>query len=387
MKQKRNHIDIYVFVSVIVLLIFSLASVYSASSTFALAKTNDFNFFFKLHLIKVTIGLLLLFIAIKIDYHFYKKFTKKAVFFGVISLLALVFVGSVIKGANRWISIGLIGFQPSEFAKFALIFHIAFLLEQKEEFIHDFKKGFLPLLIWIVTISSFVMIQPNFSTGAMIVLISFIMLFVGKVRIKHILFVALSVIPLLAIYAISAEYRMKRILAFFDTSQSIDNANYQLQQAIIGFGNGGIFGVGPGQSIQKDFFLPESYGDFIFAIIGEEYGFIGATIIILIFVLIMIRGFKIAKHAKDLFGRYLAVGITSAISVYAIVNTGVASGLLPTTGLPLPFLSYGGSSMIFTAFATGVLLNISAYTDLQPREETAFEEERQDEPIVGQVFK
>lgn len=387
MKEKRNHIDIYIFVSVIILLIFSLAAVYSASSTFSLAKTNDFSFFFRLHLIKMVIGLILFFIAIKLDYHFYKKITKKILLLAIFSLFILFFVGNVIKGANRWIGIGLLSFQPSEFAKFALIFHLAFLLEQKEEFIHDFNKGFLPLLVWIVSVTAFVMIQPNFSTGAMIFVISFIMLFIGKVRIKHILGVGLSLIPLLIVYAISAEYRLKRILAFFGNSESVEEVNYQLQQAIIGFGNGGIFGVGPGQSIQRDFFLPESYGDFIFAIIGEEYGFIGSILIILIFILIMIRGIKIAKHSIDLFGKYLAVGITTSISVYAIVNTGVACGLFPTTGLPLPFLSYGGSSMIFTAFATGVLLNISAHTDIQPRLENVVEDDIKEEPIVGQVFK
>jgi cell division protein FtsW len=386
MNEKKNHIDIYIFISVIVLLIFSIAAVYSASSTFALAKKNDFNFFFKLHIVKIAIGILVLFIGIKINYQVYRKITKKLLLLSIAGLMALFIVGTVIKGANRWIGISILSFQPSEFAKFALIFHLAFLLEQKEEFIEDFHKGFIPLLIWIGVISGFVMIQPNFSTGAMICVISFIMLFAGRVRLKHILMVGLSVIPLLAIYAVSAEYRMRRIMSFFGKSDAVEDVNYQLMQAIIGFGNGGVFGVGPGQSRQRDFFLPESYGDFIYAIIGEEYGFIGAAVIIIIFMLIMIRGFKIAKHAPDSFGRYLAVGITAAISLYAIVNAGVASGLLPTTGLPLPFLSYGGSSMIFTAFAAGVLLNISTHTSIQPREEAAYEEPV-NEPIVGQVFK
>jgi len=162
--------------------------------------------------------------------------------------------------------------------------------------------------------------------------------------------------------------------------------NYQVTQAIIGFGNGALFGVGPGQSRQRDFFLPESYGDFIFAIIGEEYGFIGATIILAIFVLIMIRGIKIAKRAPDLFGRNLAVGLTSAITLYALINTGVALGVFPTTGLPLPFLSYGGTSMLLSSFAIGVILNISKHTDIIVREQN-FNEIENNEPIVGQVYK
>jgi cell division protein FtsW len=193
-------------------------------------------------------------------------------------------------------------------------------------------------------------------------------------------------IPILTLYAMSAQYRLNRILSYFGRSDSTEIINYQLTQAIIGFGNGALFGVGPGQSRQRDFFLPESYGDFIFAIIGEEYGFIGAIIILAIFILIMIRGIKIAKHAPDLFGRNLAVGITSAITLYALVNAGVASGVFPTTGLPLPFLSYGGTSMLFSAFAIGVLLNISRHTNLMPREQR-FDEIEDNEPIVGRVYK
>jgi cell division protein FtsW len=203
---------------------------------------------------------------------------------------------------------------------------------------------------------------------------------------KHLLLVVVSVIPLLAVYAVSAQYRLNRILSYFGQFDSSGSVNYQLNQAIIGFGNGGLFGVGPGHSIQRDFFLPESYGDFIFAIIGEEYGFIGATIILAIFILIMIRGIKIAKHAPDVFGRNLAIGITSAITLYALVNSGVASGVFPTTGLPLPFLSYGGTSMLFSAFAIGVLLNISKHTNIIPREQR-FSEIENNEPIVGQIYK
>ncbi|MBI3580305.1 MAG: FtsW/RodA/SpoVE family cell cycle protein, partial [Ignavibacteriales bacterium] len=160
---------------------------------------------------------------------------------------------------------------------------------------------------------------------------------------------------------------MQRINSFLYGSTDTGNKNYQLWQGIIGFGNGGLFGVGPGASKQRDFFLPESYGDFVFSIVGEEYGFIGTMFFLALFLLIMLRGFKIAKSARDEFGRLLAIGITSVITLYALVNAGVTLGVLPTTGLPMPFVSYGGSSLLFTSFAVGVLLNISAQTDMHPR--------------------
>lgn len=386
MKEHKNHIDIFVFVSVIALLVFSLAAVYSASSTFSFAKQNDFSYFFRSHTIKVLIAFVALILGMNINYQWYKKLTKKVIIVSVILLIFTFIFGTVIKGANRWLSFGTLSFQPSEIGKFALIFHLAFLLEQKADILDNFGKGVSPLLIWTGVIAGLVMMQPSFSAGAMICLISLTIFFVGNVRIKHLLLVMASIIPILALYAISAQYRLNRILSYFGQSDSADMINYQVTQAIIGFGNGAIFGVGPGQSRQRDFFLPESYGDFIFAIIGEEYGFIGATIILAIFVLIMIRGIKIAKRAPDLFGRNLAVGLTSAITLYALVNTGVASGVFPTTGLPLPFLSYGGTSMLLSAFAIGVILNISKHTDIIIREQD-FNEIENNEPIVGQVYK
>ena len=382
MKENKNHIDIFIFVGVIALLVFGLAAVYSASSTFSLAKQDDFSYFFRSHTIRVLIAFVALMVGMNINYQLYKKITKKVIMISVVLLVITLIYGTVIKGANRWI----FGFQPSEFGKFALIFHLAFLLEQKKDILNNFNNGLLPLLVWIGLTVVMVMLQPSFSTGTMICLIAFVMLFVGNVRMKHLLLVVSSVIPLLVIYAVSAQYRLNRILSYFGQSDSSEAVNYQLSQAIIGFGNGGLFGVGPGHSIQRDFFLPESYGDFIFAIIGEEYGFIGATIILAIFILILIRGIKIAKHAPDTFGRNLAIGITSAITLYALVNTGVASGVFPTTGLPLPFLSYGGTSMLFSAFAIGVLLNISKHTDIIPREQK-FSEIEDNEPIVGQIYK
>jgi len=167
--------------------------------------------------------------------------------------------------------------------------------------------------------------------------------------------------------ALTRPHVMKRIDTYMHGGSGESGSNYQLTQGIIGFGNGGIFGVGPGESKQRDFFLPESYGDFVFSIVGEEYGILGTMFFMTLFLIIMLRGFKIAKSARDEFGRLLAVGITSVVTLYALVNAGVTLGILPTTGLPMPFVSYGGSSLLFTSFAVGVLLNISSQTDMHPR--------------------
>jgi cell division protein FtsW len=257
--------------------------------------------------------------------------------------------------------------QPSEFAKFALLFHLCSLISAKGETIRDFKKGFLPMMIWIGSVAGLVLLQPNFSTGSMIILMSLVMLFISRARFLHLFGTLAAAIPLLIGVALTRPHVLQRIQMFIDGSSSGGKLSYQLMQGIIGFGNGGLLGVGPGLSKQRDFFLPESYGDFVFSIVGEEYGAIGTIFFMTLFVVIMLRGFKIAKSARDEFGRLLAIGITSVVTLYALVNAGVTLGILPTTGLPMPFVSYGGSSLLFTSFAVGVLLNISAQTDMHPR--------------------
>jgi cell division protein FtsW len=194
-----------------------------------------------------------------------------------------------------------------------------------------------------------------------------VMLFISRAKFNHLVLTAASIAPLLLLYMVSAPYRLARIRSFLHGNAEEGSVNYQLWQGIIGFGSGGLLGLGPGESRQRDLFLPESYGDFVFSIVGEEYGFLGTMFFLALFLLIMLRGFKIARYARDEYGRLLAIGITSTIILYALVNAGVTLGILPTTGLPMPFVSYGGSSLVFSCFAIGVLLNISAQTDLHPR--------------------
>ena len=386
-KTQRNHIDLPLLTSVLILMVLSLGVVYSASATWAYEKFGDSDKLLNSHALKILLGIVALFVGMMIDYSKYKKLTKFALIGAIILLGLTLALGGELKGAARWLRFGGFGLQPSEFAKFALLFHLCALIAAKGETVKDFKRGFVPMMIWIGLVSSLVMLQPNFSAGAMIILLSGVMLFVSRARMFHLFGTVLAFLPLVGLYMVSAPYRLERIRSFL-AGHSSGTFSYQLWQGIIGFGNGGIFGVGPGESRQRDFFLPESYGDFVFSIVGEEYGIVGTMFFLALFLVIMLRGFKIAKFAKDDFSRLLAIGITSTITMYALVNAGVTIGILPTTGLPMPFVSYGGSSLLFSSFAVGVLLNVSAQTNLHPRAPKISETviAAADEIAVGKVY-
>ncbi len=390
MKQRTGHMDLYIFLSVLALMMFSVGVVYSASVAISGAKHDgDYNYLFRSHAVRVVLGVAALFAGMLVNYHVYRKISKVILAIGILLLLYTIVGGTVVKGAQRWVAIGPIQFQPSEFAKFALVIHLAVLLSQKQHYIRNFQKGYLPLLVWVGIVVGLVFLQPNFSTGAIIMGISFMLLFVGRADVRHMLGTAAAALPLVLIYAVSAPYRWARIMAHFtdtgETSSKAEAARYQIEQAMIALGNGGLMGLGLGMSKQRELFLPESYTDFIFAIVGEEYGFVGAVLVLAVFVVIMVRGMKIAKRATDDLGRFLAVGITCTITVYALVNVMVTTGLLPTTGLPMPLVSYGGTTIIFTAYALGILLNISMFTRIRPREVTI--PDTPSGPVVGELYQ
>jgi len=375
--NQRNYIDSPLLFAVLTLMFLSLGVVYSASASWALAKYGESERMLISHAVKVFLGIIVLFTGMRIDYRKIQHLTKLALVGAVVLLGITLVLGGEAKGATRWLRYSSIGFQPSEFAKYALLFHLCALAAVKGDCLRDFRKGFVPMVVWIVAVTVLVMLQPNFSMGMIIFLLGVVVLFVSRVKVSHLLLLFAVMIPVLAVYMLSREYRRARIMSFFGSERSTHAGNYQSIQGIIGFGNGGIFGVGPGESKQRDLFLPESYGDFVFSIVGEEYGFIGTMFVVSLFVLIMVRGFKIARYAEDAFGRNLAIAVTSAVTVYALVNACVTIGIVPTTGLPMPFVSYGGSSMVFSAFAVGLLLNISSQTDMHPR--------AREIPVVGTV--
>jgi len=366
-----GRIDWFILVAIVGLMTFSVAFVYSASSSFSAVKFGSSESLFWKHSVRVLIGVVLIFVFARIDYRVYQKFAKPLLLLGVFLLVAVLFVGPQIKGAKRWIYLGSITFQPSEYAKFALIIFLAAYMSTYHEQITRFKDRFVPMLIWVGIVCGLVALQPNMSTATVIFMIAVTMLFVGGTNPFHLGAVLGAGIILGGGYALSAEYRLKRIFAYLgigEENKVTETISYQLDQALIAFANGGFWGVGAGQSRQREWFLPESYGDFIFSVVGEEYGFIGVSIILCAFMLIVWRGTIIAGRAPDKFGFLLASGITCTLGYYAFINAGVTCGLLPTTGLPMPFISYGGTSVFFSAAAIGILLNISAHTGIYKRE-------------------
>jgi len=362
MKIGNYKIDVFILLPVLLLIFFSVALVYSASSDYALTKFDDSSYLLKSHLFKVLISLLLFFVAIKIDYRIYQDASKFLVIGTIILLIVVLFTSSSIKNVNRWIWLGPLSFQPSDLAKYALILHISTLLVKKETYLDNLYKGYLPIVLYVLLVCGLIALQPNFSTSIIIFTSSMLLMLTSKIKFKHLAITIVSLIPFAILFILSKSYILARIESYAEYS-STGTAQHQLNQALIGLGNGGLFGVGMGNSIQKEFFLPESYGDFIFSIVGEEYGFIGTFIIVLMFTIILIRGFKTAKEVKDPFGKYLAFGITSIIMLYAVVNMSVASGIFPTTGVPIPFLSFGGTAMIFNSVAAGILINISTFRE------------------------
>lgn len=370
MKKNIGHIDWVIMLPVVGLMLFSLAFVYSASATVAEHKFGSAEKLFFNHGLRIFAGIVIILIISKIDYHIWKKISMPLLLTSIVLLIVVLIIGAEMKGASRWLNLGFLSFQPSELAKFALVLHFAVLLTQKQDYIKEFKRGFLPFMIWAVLICGLIALQPNFSTMMVIFLIAISMMFIGNTNLIHLAATAFVGLIGAGAYAVSATYRMNRIKAFLgmsDGSGTFETSSYQLNQALIAIGNGGIFGVGPGQNRQSHLFLPESYGDFIFSIIGEEYGFIGLLVILAAFALIFWRGMLIAKKAPDNFGYFLAIGIIVTFAIYVFVNAGVNTGLLPTTGVPMPFISYGGTAVMFYAAAIGILLNISAQAGVYPK--------------------
>ncbi len=348
-----------VFFDALILMFLGLAIVMSASSTYSAFKFDNIFYLFNSHLFKVISGIAFMIIFSFIPYDLYKEHSKKAIIVITLILFLTLFLSPSYKGAGRWINLGFTTFQPADAAKLILIIHLSALIESKRDYLSNFKFGFAYLFFWVILIAALVFVQPNVSNGVLLVVISLALMFVGGAKIKHI--ISASFFTLLAGGSIAMIFTHSRvrILSFINSIQTGGDINMQVKQALLGLGSGGIFGVGIGHSQQSNLFLPEAYGDFIFAILGEETGFIGSIIVLILFLTIFIAGILIAKKAKDEFGQLLAFGITFSIIMYAFVNIAVATGLFPTTGLPLPFISYGGTSLLFLCISVGILINIA----------------------------
>lgn len=361
--MKKRSVEILLVVSVILISIFGIIMIYSASSIWAEYKYNDPLKYVKNQALFFIIGLILMFLVSKINYKFYLK-KSNILLIGCIILLILVLipgVGMVRNGSRSWFGIGSFGIQPSEFTKLALIIFTSKYLMNNEKNMKNIKKGVLPILCVLLFVFGLIMLQPDFGTGMIIVISIIGLLFVGGVSMKF--FIGLGIIGVLGITGliIIAPYRLARILSFLNPWSDPLGSGFQIIQSLYAIGPGGLFGFGFLNSRQKHFYLPEPQTDFIFSIISEEFGFLGIVIVVILFLTIIITGFKISKNCKDLFGKYLSFGIMFQLSFQALLNLMVVVGLIPVTGVTLPFLSYGGSSLLITLCSIGVILNISRY--------------------------
>lgn len=357
---------------VVGLVAFGVVMVYSASAVHAQVRLHDSTFFLVRQSAYAGLGLATMFVLAGIDYHRFRALTY--VIFGISGslLVAVAFgAGHAAGGATRWIQVGPVNIQPAEVAKVAVIFWLAYSLAKKRDKLTDFSVGFLPHVLFAGVFMMLCMVQPDFGSAVMIGTITFVLLFTAGTRLGYLLGTVVLAIPVLVIAVIIEPYRLRRVMGFLGMGENVADATYQVDQSSFAFAQGGLSGVGLGDSRQKLLFLPEAHTDFISAIVGEELGLIGTGLLVLAFALIVVRAMRAASRAADDYGTYLATGIGTFVGLQAFTNLGVAMGLLPTKGLVLPFMSYGGSSLLVNCAAIGVLLNVS-----RPREGGAADESK-----------
>jgi len=368
--MKKGKIDRQFVIAFFILLGVGIVLQYSASSSLGQARFDDSTFYVRGQAIRIIMGLFIGLFFTFFNYQYLKKGAFWIAIAGIISLIATLVYHQLHPGqaTARWFPIGGFNFQPSEFAKLALIIYLSSFLERHEKHLGSFKRGFIPPVAMMGVMVFLIIIEPNYSTGAVFAFFGLLVLFIGGTKLLHFApFIAAFVFA--SVYTIlHSPYKLRRILTFLEPEKDLRGAGYQIHQSMITLGNGGFFGRGLGGSIEKNLFLPDMHTDFIFSVVGEEFGFIGAVALLSLFLYIFIRGIKIGMSAPDVFGNLLGIGLTSVLFIYVIVNVGVTCGLLPVTGLPLPFVSYGGSSMLFNFACVGIILNISRYAI--PKEKT-----------------
>lgn len=356
---KMKDIDYGLLCGILILLFIGIIMVYSSSSYYALYEKENSDFFFIKEIVWAIVGICGMLVTMSIDYHIYKKWTPYLVMGTFLALVLVLFLGVNLNGATRWIRIGPLSFQPSELAKYVLVLYLALLIDRRKDKIKKFKEGTLFYLGIAASFAVLILAGKNLSITAIVMMVAFIMILVGGAKISHLL----SLVPVgLAVglaLIFTQSYRLDRLTTFLNPWADPSGDSYQLIQSLYALGSGGVFGSGLGNSRQKALFMPEPHNDFIFAIIGEELGLIGCIAIILLFMFIVIKGVSIAIKARDNYGFLISIGIISVIAIQAITNIAVVTGSMPVTGVPMPFISYGGTSLVFNLGAMGILLNIS----------------------------
>jgi cell division protein FtsW len=348
--------------SVLLLVGIGIVMVYSASSAFALKKFGTDYYFLKKQVVFAMVGIVALISFSHFPYRLLNVLSYPLLIIALSLLIAILIpgVGYEAGGATRWLRFKDLSFQPAEFARLALIIYLAGSISKKKDKIKDISIGFMPHVMVLFVFSALIVVQPDFGTVIILGIIAWAMMFAGGVPFSQLILSFTALVPVAFIVLVQSNYRILRIKSFLDPWQYSQDKGYQIVHSLMAFGTGGLWGSGLGEGYQKLFYLPEPHTDFIFSVIGEELGLFGVYVILGLFVLILYRGISIAKNTDDRFGAILALGLTVSIGLQAFTNMGVALGLLPTKGLTLPFLSYGGTSLVMNMTFIGILMNIGA---------------------------
>lgn len=360
--------DIRISIATIItlLLCLGIVMIYSSSGIYAKQNLGDDLFFLKRHLFFLGASLVAMIVTMRIDYRMLQKYAKPLILFSLFLLILVLIpgIGKTSFGARRWFHMGPINFQPSELTKLTMILYVADFLARKDRKITRFWEGFVPLITVLGVICLCIVRQPDLGNSVLIAMITLIMMFIAGARFIHLATLSALTLPVLYLLVVRVPYRLKRIIAFINPWEDAQGIGFQLSQSQIALGSGGLLGVGLGKSMQKLFYLPAAHTDFILSIIGEELGIVGTLCVTMLFAAFIFQGMRIIKRTTDPFGYYVAIGIMAMLGLQSVVNIGVSIGALPTKGLPLPFISYGGSALIFNMIAVGLLLNISRTEDL-----------------------
>ena len=356
--------DPWLVLSIGALVGLGVVMVFNVSYFYGQERFGDGLLFFRKHLVSIALGTVVAFVASRLPAETYRRAAYPLLLVAVASLVLVLLpgIGVARGGARRWLHLGPLALQPSEFAKFAVVLYLAASLTKKGERLRSFKLGVVPHCLVVAVIGGLVLLEPDFGTAALAGGLLILMLFVGGVPVRLIAAPALAALPLVAYGVLREGYRLQRMLAFVDPDRDPLGINFQLKQSFIAFGSGGLWGVGLGGSRQKMFYLPEAHTDFIFSVVGEELGLAGAVLVLGLLAVVAARGFRIAMRHPDRFGGLFAVGVTLSLVLQGLVNVGVVLGCLPTKGLALPFLSYGGSAMVAALAQAGVLMALARET-------------------------
>ncbi len=360
-KSASRPMDRTVLVVTYMLTLTGLIIMFSASGVMAETRYGDSTFFLKRQSLWLLLGLMALHWVAQRDYTMWKTLApySLALTFVLLVMVLLPFLGTQVNGARRWFRVAGLSIQPGEIAKLSIVLYLASFVVRKEQDLATFRRGVLAPMAVIGTFGALLLLEPDMGTAVVLTLLSFGLLFLGGAKIPHLLVMGTFLLAVACLLIMQSDYRWRRLLNFMDPWQDPTNDGFQLTQSFVALGNGGLFGVGLGEGRQKLFFLPEAHGDFVLALVGEELGFLGTGLLIGLFAVLIVKGFKVAGRAPDAFGRHLAGGVTLLVGIQVLINMSVVSGLLPTKGLTLPFVSYGGSSLIMNLVEIGILLSIS----------------------------